>query len=264
MRENNSKDPVADLDMSSFIRYRRLQMPKMGKSPVKKEPRTNIFDRIVPKRNEAILGQNSSILEQRKTVGLNVSQSPEPTISAIRGVHTPVEHGIQGAMGDLGIGSNLNRIPHRDRGDRASLTSSLSSLEDHSTSSISSSGSERNGIGLRRGVRVGDSRLIESRLRGGHRIKSGRRIESVEDEGDGHSTGEEGSDSAMDPGSSSTDEGEKTADDHSDRLSETISRLSISSDDSSFALHKTKEKSDQSIQLNTPKNFRKVLFVCNL
>jgi len=254
MRENNSKDPVADLDMSPFIRYRRLQMPKMGKSPAKKEPRANIFDRIVPKRSGAHLGQSSTILNQSN----GRSASPEPNISPTRGVHTPGGKEIQGAMGDGTIRSSLSRIP-RDRGERASLTSSCSSLEEHSSSSNSISSSERAGTGIRRGIRVGDSRLIESRLRAGHRVKG--QLRSLGDEGDGHSTGD-GSDSAMDPGSS-TDEGEKTADDHSDRLSETISRLSISSDDS-FALHKIKEKSDPPIQLNTPKNFRKVLFVCNL
>jgi len=181
MREN--QEPIADLSMSSFIRYRRLQMPRMGNANFKREKvrsEREILDRLFP--NWGIYNSNKpcSIKRRNVHVDTNVLESES---------------------------------------DRDSLGGCTSS--DESTT-------------------------------------SNRRLDQRPSESESGSN----SDSAIDPGSSS--DSEKTSDENLNSLSETISRISISSVDSAIDDKFHDGMKELKSKLNTPKNFRKVLFVCNL
>jgi len=180
MREN--QEPIADLGMSSFIRYRRLQMPRMGNANFKREKvrsEREILDRLFP--NWGVYNSNKPCLIKRMNKETNVLESES---------------------------------------DRDSLGGCTSS--DESTS------------------------------------MSHRRLDHPPSENESGNN----SDSAIDPGSSS--DSEKTSDDHLSSLSETISRISISSNDSAIDDKFHDGSKELKNKLNTPKQFRKVLFVCNL
>jgi len=178
MREN--QEPITDLGMSSFIRYRRLQMPRMGNANFKRDKiRTEreILDRLFPNWGVYHSNKPNSIKNSKKVI--------------------------------------------ESESDRDSLGGCTSS--DESTS------------------------------------MSHRRLDHPPSENESGSN----SDSAMDPGSSS--DSEKTSDEGNlNSLSETISRISISSVDSAIDDKFNDGSKELKSKLNTPKNFRKVLFVCNL
>jgi len=184
MREN--QEPIADLSMSSFIRYRRLQMPRMGNANFKREKirsEREILDRLFP------------------NWGVYHSNKP-PSIKS----------------------RNIEKKVIESESDRDSLGGCTSS-SDESLSAMS------------------------------HRRLIDHPPESENESGSN-------SDSAMDPGSSS--DSEKTSDENLNSLSETISRISISSVDSAIDDKFNDGSKELKSKLNTPKNFRKVLFVCNL
>jgi len=184
MREN--QEPITDLGMSSFIRYRRLQMPRMGNANFKRDKiRTEreILDRLFPNWGVYHSNKPSSIKNSKKVI--------------------------------------------ESESDRDSLGGCTSS-SDESTRSMS------------------------------HNRRLDHPPSSENDEESGSN-----SDSAMDPGSSS--DSEKTSDEGNlNSLSETISRISISSVDSAIDDKFNDGSKELKSKLNTPKNFRKVLFVCNL
>ena len=74
MREN--QEPIADLGMSSFIRYRRLQMPRMGNANFKREKvrsEREILDRLFP--NWGVYNSNKPCLVKRRNIDKNVLES---------------------------------------------------------------------------------------------------------------------------------------------------------------------------------------------
>lgn len=179
MREN--QDPIADLSMSSFIRYRRLQMPRMGNANFKREKirsEREILDRLFP--NWGVYHSNKPCSVKSRNIDPKVLESES------------------------------------DRDSLGGCTSSDESTMSH------------------------------------------RRLDHPPSENESGSN----SDSAMDPGSSS--DSEKTSDEQLNSLSETISRISISSVDSAIDDKFHDGSKELKSKLNTPKNFRKVLFVCNL
>ena len=69
-------EPIADLGMSSFIRYRRLQMPRMGNANFKREKirsEREILDRLFP--NWGVYNSNKPCLINRRNIEKNVLES---------------------------------------------------------------------------------------------------------------------------------------------------------------------------------------------
>jgi len=83
MRE--SKEPIANLDMSSFIRYRRLQMPRMGNANAKKtrDQQRDIFERFFPSRpRESISSAEMPQSQDKDSTSLNSDDSGQGGLSS--------------------------------------------------------------------------------------------------------------------------------------------------------------------------------------
>lgn len=233
MREN--QEPIADLSMSSFIRYRRLQMPRMGNATYKREikPRSEreILDRLFP---------NWGVYHNNK----------------------PAKNKTGSCTGSL-TGSTYSTGSIHSTGSDSSATGSVGSFSDYNTGSSSGyTGSRLGSLGSYTKEYTGHEKEIDMSHMTDRDSLGGCTSSDESSLSMSHPTSENESanDSAMDPGSSS--DGEKTSDEN--LLSETISRISITSADSAIDDKFNDGSKIIKKQLDTPKNFRKVLFVCNL
>lgn len=312
MRE--SKEPIASLDMSSFIRYRRLQMPRMGNASAKKPTRDasrDIFDRLFPSGggvtgghvspqakksrekdddslNSVDSGQGVSMQDSLLSDGLRSSCSEGNTTASSS------ENESDFSTGQTRDDSEIVRL-NRTRDCFTNLP--CRGPRPHSTPpprlGDCGGGPDRPGppsndhskgvkkvVGGTRSRKIG----VGSKLTSGHKYRykdktsTNKSSTSSSDSAsftthrdklcdsslerlDEHSHSE-GSDSALDPGSSS--DGDTASE---DRLSETVSRISISSDDGELAnIEKFKCNTEAPARnIESPVNgYRKVLFVCNL
>lgn len=313
MRE--SKEPIANLDMSSFIRYRRLQMPRMGNAHAKKhrDAQRDIFERFFPSHppKEAVhqsRDKDSASLNSDDS-GQCCGSGSENTDSLLDGMRSQntfsSECSSEGNNSNLSSSENesdfLSRdLINRSRDDLDSICSEmrfnrtrdcLSSMphrgpRPHSTPPPRTvggggDGDDDNCPGRKTDHSKGTKKVvggrsrkigIQSKLTSGHKhrykdktnqsINETTKTNSILlDVLDEDSQSNSGSDSALDTGSGSD--------------AETVSRISISSDDGELAsIEKLKNNNNNNSEPNTamqPRNvespvngYRKVLFVCNL
>lgn len=319
MRE--SKEPIANLDMSSFIRYRRLQMPRMGNAHAKKhrDAQRDIFERFFPSHPPKEAANHQS--RDKDSTSLNSddsgqccgsgSENTDSLLDGMRSQNTFSSECISSEGNNSNLSSSENEsdflsrdLINRSRDDLDSICSEmrfnrtrdcLSSMphrgpRPHSTppprttvgnGGVGDGDDDVNCPGRKthdhskgtKKVVGGRSRKIGvgSKLTSGHKYrykdKTNQSINETKtnstllDVLDEDSTSNSGSDSALDTGSGSD--------------AETVSRISISSDDGELAsIEKLKNNNNNNSEPNTampsrniesPVNgYRKVLFVCNL
>lgn len=317
MRE--SKEPIANLDMSSFIRYRRLQMPRMGNAHAKKhrDAQRDIFERFFPshppKEANQSRDKDSASLNSDDSGQCDAGSGSENTDSLLDGMRSQNTHFSSEECSSSNEGNNSNLsssenesdflsrdLINRSRDDLDSICSEmrfnrtrdcLSSMphrgpRPHSTPPPRTvggggDGDDDNCPGRKTDHSKGTKKVvggrsrkigIQSKLTSGHKHRyKDKTNQSIHNEThtktnsilldvlDEDSQSNSGSDSALDTGSGSD--------------AETVSRISISSDDGELAsIEKLKNNNNsepntamQPRNVESPVNgYRKVLFVCNL
>lgn len=306
MRE--SKEPIANLDMSSFIRYRRLQMPRMGNANAKKtrDQQRDIFERFFPSRpRESISSAEKPQSQDKDSTSLNSDDSGQGGLSSsekdslLDGMRTSTfsscsEGNNSNSENESDFVSRHTRLINRSRDDLDSICSEMRIndrtrnclLQSHRgprphstppprTNFVVNVGGEKVGTNCDPGHKhdhsKGTSKAVGSRSRKigvGSKLTSGHKYRYKDKTNhQNHQTNSNSKLGVLDEDSQSNSDSALDTGSGSD--AETVSRISISSDDGELVTIEKLKNSDTntvpSRNIESPVNgYRKVLFVCNL
>jgi len=289
MRE--SKEPIANLDMSSFIRYRRLQMPRMGNAHSKtrknaRDTQREILERFFPSQppekgvdKEKKLGEKDSLSGSEKDSLLdglrssnidtegNSSLSENESDFFSRDVLARSRDDLDSICSEIRVNRTRECYNLPCRGPRPHSTppprvgqgddgqpACPGQPNDHSkgTKKVVGGRSRKIGVGskLTSGHKYRYKDKTKLNTQNSQKLCSNEPKKVIEDDTQSNS----GSDSALDTGSGSD--------------AETVSRISISSDDGELINIEKLKKPTNNIpprNIESPVNgYGKVLFVCNL
>jgi len=306
MRE--SKEPIANLDMSSFIRYRRLQMPRMGNANAKKtrDQQRDIFERFFPSRpRESISSAEKPQSQDKDSTSLNSDDSGQGGLSSsekdslLDGMRTSTfsscsEGNNSNSENESDFVSRHTRLINRSRDDLDSICSEMRIndrtrnclLQSHRgprphstppprTNFVVKVGDEKVGTNCDPGHKhdhsKGASKAVGSRSRKigvGSKLTSGHKYRYKDKTNhQNHQTNSNSKLGVLDEDSQSNSDSALDTGSGSD--AETVSRISISSDDGELVtIEKLKNSETNTVpsrNIESPVNgYRKVLFVCNL
>lgn len=305
MRE--SKEPIANLDMSSFIRYRRLQMPRMGNANAKKtrDQQRDIFERFFPSRprESGVSSAEKPQSRDKDSTSLNSDDSGQGGLSSsekdslLDGMRTSTfsscsEGNNSNSENESDFLSRDTRL-NRSRDDLDSICSEMRIndrtrdclLQSHRgprphstppprTNFVGKIGDENVGTNCDPGHKhdhsKGTSKVVGSRSRKigvGSKLTSGHKYRYKDKTNHQNQTNSNSKLGVLDEDSQSNSDSALDTGSGSD--AETVSRISISSDDGELVTIEKLKNSDTntvpSRNIESPVNgYRKVLFVCNL